>query len=251
MQEIQKASTEMMERTIRDILDRYEIIPSESYLALSGGFALNCPCNSHLVKKFGFKDLIAPPCANDSGIALGIGLYAFYKMMNGRKFSVEIEHAYYGEREASFISISKGFDDYVACRAQASTETIVDDIERGPIVWISGPAEMGPRALGARSILADPRSAKSKEVLNRIKRREWWRPVAPIILPNEGHRIFEGYQDSPFMLRTFNVRPEYREALPAIVHFDGSARVQSLSEGPEFGLSNSRGQRTYRSTIEL
>ena len=99
------------------------------------------------------------------------------------------------------------------------------------IGWFQGGSEFGPRALGNRSLLADPRKAEMKDILNsRVKHRQPFRPFAPIVLAERAKEIFEGEEDSPFMLIAKPVRPEWRDRIPAIVHVDGTARVQTVSQ---------------------
>ena len=103
--------------------------------------------------------------------------------------------------------------------------------EQRVIGWFQGGSEFGPRALGNRSLLADPRKAEMKDILNsRVKHRQPFRPFAPIVLAERAKEIFEGEEDSPFMLIAKPVRPEWRDRIPAIVHVDGTARVQTVSE---------------------
>jgi carbamoyltransferase len=115
-------------------------------------------------------------------------------------------------------------------------------LSRSKIVgWFQGPAEVGPRALGARSILADPRRAEMKDIVNeRVKHREGFRPFAPAVLDERGPDYFEGYATNPFMLLVLPIRPEKRDLVPAITHVDGTGRLQSV--GPENPL--------FRSLIE-
>ncbi len=99
------------------------------------------------------------------------------------------------------------------------------------IGWFQGASEFGPRALGNRSLLADPRKAEMKDILNsRVKHRQAFRPFAPIVLAERAREVFEGEEDSPFMLIAKRVRPEWRDKIPAIVHVDGTARVQTVRE---------------------
>jgi len=96
--------------------------------------------------------------------------------------------------------------------------------------WFQGRAEAGPRALGARSILADPRKAEMRDVVNeRVKRREWFRPFAPSVLHERGAEYFEGYTYNPFMLLVLPIKPRQRAAIPAVTHVDGTGRMQSVT----------------------
>lgn len=229
MKEIDKMSDAIMERNIEGILERFGIKPSETYLALAGGFALNCPTNSYLMQKYGFKGFIAPPCVSDTGQSLGIGLYAFYKKAGGFRF--QMRHAYYGDKDTGLESIlqSDTYAPFITSVTEMDERQVVEDLLRAPIVWFNDRAEVGPRALGNRSILADPRVAGNKDILNRVKQREWWRPVAPIILEEQVGEWFENAYPSPFMLQTFGIKEEKRDKIPVAAHLDGSARVQTLN----------------------
>ncbi|MFF2483005.1 carbamoyltransferase C-terminal domain-containing protein [Paenibacillus sp. NPDC058071] len=231
MKEVQKMSDLIMESNIHAIRDKYNISVENSYLALSGGYALNCPTNSHLMKKFKFKGLLAPPCVNDSGMSLGMALYSFYKNMNG-EVNVTINHAYHGIEDSKLdeIAASDLYRPYVKSIQTISFEQAVEDLIDQPIVWFCGKAELGPRALGNRSILADPRSVRSKDRLNVVKKRQWWRPVAPIVLESYGHEFFEDFNASPFMLQNFQIRKEKLELIPAVAHLDGTARIQTVNQ---------------------
>lgn len=229
MKEIQKMSYLIMEKNIEELVERFHIDTEQYYLAISGGYALNCPTNSHLMKKYKFKGLIAPPNVNDSGLSLGFALYAFYNQMNFVNFS--LTNAYWGDREINTEQIlgDEKYKHYIDNITQLTVEKVVEDICNAPVVWYQGAAEMGPRALGNRSILADPTNTESKINLNEIKQRQWWRPVAPIVLEEDMGDWFEESRKSPFMLQTFRIRPEKLDFVPAIAHLDDTARVQTLS----------------------
>jgi len=113
--------------------------------------------------------------------------------------------------------------------AESDATRVVEDICSEPLVWADGAAEIGPRALGHRSILADPRSPRSKDLLNAWKSRQWWRPVAPIVLEEHTGEWFEDPEPSPYMLQTSYVRECKRHLVPAILHLDDSARHQTLA----------------------
>ena len=230
MKEIQNLSIQMMTKEIDTILERYQLNPCETYLSLSGGYALNCPTNSYLMNKYKFKGFLAPPCVNDSGMSLGIALYAFYKKNPG--FQFKLQNAYYGDADdrLSIISQSERFSYFISDITMLDYQQAVKDIIHAPIVWFNGRAEIGPRALGNRSLIADPRTVTSKDLLNKIKQRQWWRPVAPIILEEELHNWFENAYPSPFMLHTFRLKEDKIRQVPAIAHLDTSSRVQTVTE---------------------
>ncbi len=234
MKQVQETSIALMERNVEAILDTYGVKPEETYLALAGGYALNCPTNSHLMRKYGFKGMIAPPCVNDSGLSLGMGLYAFYRKMSPARIRFRLGHAYHGAAGGPLEEVLRSgtFAGCIGNVTPLEESRAAEDLCHAPVVWFDGPAEMGPRALGARSLLGDPRSPAAKDALNAVKQREWWRPVAPVILAGEVGEWFEEGCPSPYMLHTFRVKAEKRELIPAVLHLDGTARVQTVEDAP-------------------
>lgn len=207
-------------------------------LCLSGGLALNSVMNARLLAEAGFEDVYIQPAAGDAGNALGAALWVWHVRL-GRGRSWQMTHAFYGE----------SWDDraYVAalrragvpfCQVAHPAAEAARRLADGKVVgWFQGRAEAGPRALGARSILADPRRAEMRDLVNeRVKRREWFRPFAPAVLAEHGGEYFERYCPSPFMLLVLPVRPDRRDVIPAVSHVDGTARVQSVTpeENPAF-----------------
>ncbi|MEC0248502.1 carbamoyltransferase C-terminal domain-containing protein [Paenibacillus chitinolyticus] len=231
MKHIQAMSISIMERNVEEILERCRLDASKTVLALAGGYVLNCPTNSHLMRKYGFAGFMAPPCVNDGGISLGMGLYAFYKKMNHASFRFKLESAYAGTTDEELEPLLRSYSPFVHSVEKMDSGQIVKDLIRQPVLWFDAAAEMGPRALGHRSILGDPRDAGTKDALNEIKQREWWRPVAPVMLESELGEWFEDAYPSPFMLHTFTLRGDKRERVPAIAHLDGTARVQTVEAG--------------------
>ncbi|WP_214483007.1 carbamoyltransferase C-terminal domain-containing protein [Bacillus sp. SM2101] len=229
MKIIQEASFKIMEINVDRVLSRYNIKPEETHLSMSGGFTLNCPTNSYIMNKYNFKSFIAPPCVGDSGLSLGIGLYAFYKIMG--RFSFKFKDAFYGEPDTfSKQKIQQNYKDYIEKITPLDFDQMVDDICESPVVWFNEQTEIGPRALGNRSIISDPRSIKMKDKLNHIKKREWWRPVAPIILEECLEQWFENAYPSEYMLHTFKIKPSKANIIPAVAHLDSSARVQTVNQ---------------------
>lgn len=228
---VQNKSIEMIEGELSRILEKYSLNPEETYLAMSGGYALNCPTNSYLMRRFRFKGFLAPPCVNDSGISLGMALYAFYKKMSGN-IHFQLSSAFLGNevRKENVDAVLFKYKNYISEVKTFTLEQAIEDIRRAPIVWCEGKAEIGPRALGHRSILADATNVKSKEILNQIKQREWWRPVAPIILENKICEWFEEAYSSPYMLHTFYAKEAQKEKIASVLHLDGSARVQTINQ---------------------
>lgn len=189
-------------------------------LALAGGIFMNCVLNGRLGRESGYDEVSVFPAAGDAGAAAGAVAEALGLAPRA------VTHAYWGDQYDGG-SIGEHVDDPARAAAEA--------LARGKIVgWFSGRMEFGPRALGARSILADPRLPGIRDRINRdVKFREDFRPFAPAVLREQAEEWFDGVWDSPFMLFTFPVRPERRVEVPGIVHTDGSARVQTV--GPDDG----------------
>ena len=228
VKEVQRISVEIMCSNIENSIRDYDIVPENTLLSLSGGFSLNCPTNSFIMKKYKFKGFSAVPCVNDAGISLGTALYAFYKKMNG-EMQFKFENAFYGQPDDNIEKFIKDYEKYIDKISDMTVEQIVTDIEKHPVIWFQGEAEIGPRALGNRSLLGDPRNVETKKILNVIKRRQWWRPVAPVILDECVGQWFRDAYESPFMLNTFYIKDEKAAIVPAILHLDNSARVQTVS----------------------
>ena len=172
-----------------------------------------------------FSDVFVPPCTNDSGVALGAAIDALHHYTGNAKVSWSV---YSGDTFVEDDADLGGF----ACKTLDHSEVCRSLLNGDVIAWVQGRYEIGPRALGNRSILAAPFSAETRDKLNRIKQREAFRPVAPICLEEDLGRHFEPDWPSPYML--YFQRVKSRE-LGAITHVDGSARGQSVSdaENPE------------------
>jgi carbamoyltransferase len=206
--------------------------PSEN-LCLGGGVALNCVANGRILREGPFARLFVQPAAGDSGSCLGAAALAHVRLTGRRHGAAPLEHVYLGPRFAS-ASVGETLSaagvkalDYRGREAEL-LEAVVDRLCRGGVVgWFQGPMELGPRALGARSILADPRRPEMRERLNAlVKKREAFRPFAPSILQSEASGHLELDHPSPFMLETCQVRSPLE--LPAVTHVDGSARPQTV-----------------------
>ena len=231
---VQDYSIRMMDSLVGNIINHYALSAERCILAIAGGFGLNCPTNTYLLNKYKFKRLQVPPCINDSGQSLGAGLLAFYQ--SGEKFHFSFGHdAFKGNRVCFSREYKKELLDsqYIKSINEFSVEQAVADIENGPVIWMEGRAEIGPRALGHRSILAAPTSIEIKNRLNTIKQRQFWRPVAPMVLQSALADYFIEKQPSEFMLNVYHLKPEYKYKVPAILHLDGTARVQTITE--DFG----------------
>jgi carbamoyltransferase len=198
-------------------------------LCLAGGVALNSKANGKILTSGLVNDLFVQPAAGDDGVCLGAALAPY---LDGGELPLrKMRHAYLGPA-SSDAEIEKAITTYkiqhrrVSDPAKAAAELLANGKILG---WFQGRMEFGPRALGSRSILADPRDAQMTEkVNNAVKFREWWRPFAPSMLAESAGNYIESATDSPFMILTAQVRPDKRRTIPAVTHVDGSARPQTV-----------------------
>ena len=204
----------------------------ERTLVMAGGVALNCVANSHLARQGPFDSIWVQPAAGDSGTALGAAMYVAQAMGDHVQ---PMPTAALGRRwddaaiEAWLTSAKVAFE-----RPPDVAETVAECLAAdGIVAWFQGRSEFGPRALGHRSLLADPRPAANLDRLNAVKGREEFRPVAPMVTAARAAEIFDGPLPSPYMLFTHRVRPGWRERIPAVVHVDASARVQTVDPAEE------------------
>ncbi|PKV80477.1 carbamoyltransferase C-terminal domain-containing protein [Nocardia fluminea] len=230
MQLIARLSLRIVRRNLDLAETEYGADLAASRLALAGGFALNCPTNSQLLQDVPFTGYQIPPCTSDSGIALGTGLAAFYPQLRSGAISTAFDTAYYGQGPGDLAEELDQVSDLVDNIEPISADGVAELLAReGIIAWVNGTAEIGPRALGNRSLLADPRSLEVKNRLNQIKQRQWWRPVAPLVLDQDGPDYFRDYRHSPYMLLNFHTTAHAQATVPGVLHLDHSARAQSVS----------------------
>jgi len=199
-------------------------------LCLSGGVALNCRMNQRIRERFQPADMFIQPAAHDGGTALGAALEAHRFVSGENPECGAMRHAFlgpeYDNRDIEEVLARFGVAFTRSGHVARDAAQLIAD---GKVVcWFQGRLEAGPRALGARSILADPRRGELKERLNRIKSREPWRPFAPSVLAGREGEIFEDAFDAPFMLYTLTVKPDLRERIPLVMHVDGTTRPQSV-----------------------
>ncbi|HKN75755.1 MAG TPA: carbamoyltransferase C-terminal domain-containing protein [Candidatus Acidoferrum sp.] len=207
-------------------------------VCLAGGVAFNCVANGKIFDTTGFEQVYVHPAAGDAGLAVGAAYYVWHQIL-GKPRTFVMDHAYWGPgytRDEIRRAIEANGLTQNGCRVEEladesllqRTAAIVAD---GKILgWFQGRAEWGPRALGNRSIVADPRRPEMKEILNqRIKHREIFRPFAPSILAESTGEWFEKSHPSPFMTLAYSVRPEKREKIPAPTHVDGTGRLQTVT----------------------
>lgn len=201
-----------------------------SNLVLAGGVALNCVANGLLTHALGPSvGFYVPPAAGDAGISLGAALYA--SAQQDRRTRLTDAHVFSGPRfsqgEVANLLQAWGLQ-YEA--PDDVTATLVDELAQGRVVgYFQGSAEIGPRALGARSLLADPSRVDMHARINRLKKREPWRPLAPSLTTEEAHKVFGHAVRWPFMLVSETVSVPAHDRIPAVVHVDGSTRPQVVS----------------------
>jgi len=224
---IQKVTEEIVLRMARDVHQRTGM----KNLVMAGGVALNCVANGRILREGPFENLWIQPAAGDAGGALGAALFVQHCLL-GKPRSFRMEHAFWGPsysdaeirafldaRKAPYRTLSR--DEMLR-----ETARVLDE-EQAVVGWHQGRMEWGPRSLGARSILADPRNRENWQRVNlKIKFRESFRPFAPAVLEEKASEWFDLDVESPYMLLVCQVR-EGRE-IPAVTHVDGSARVQTV-----------------------
>lgn len=232
--DIASSAQRVVEDTAIHLVKQIKEMTGEENLCMAGGVAFNSVMNGRIFHETPFKNFYVQPAAGDAGCSLGAAMMVWHqKLGNPRNFVMD--HAYWGP----------GFSNE-ECRAVLdesglSYETLDDDvllpklaalIADGAIVgWFNGRMELGPRALGARSFLADPRRADMREILNhKVKLREWFRPLAPSMLEEYGAEVFGVPHHDPFMITVLAVSDEYRSKVPAVVHVDGTARPQMVNK---------------------
>ena len=210
---------------------RYDFAPSEN-LCYGGGVALNAVANRRIVTEGPFRNVFIQPAAADNGLAVGCAFYGWLAALKKEK----VRHsgsACFGRGYAPDVIAGTlaRYSDLVEIAPATPVEEAVKALTNGKVVgWFQGGSEFGPRALGNRSILADPRLADIRDRINRdVKFREDFRPFAPSVLMQDCATWFDCDFASPYMLLTAPVREEWRDAIPAVVHRDGSARIQTVT----------------------
>lgn len=238
------ALQEALERIVLHVLSHHREATGLSELCLAGGVALNCTMNGVIASSGKFDAVFVQPAAHDAGCALGAALLASHEA--GRPAPRErLRNVYWGTDvgEPDEVGATLGrWRDFVEYERHDDVEAeVAAHLADGQVVgWAQGRSEFGPRALGNRSILADPRREENRERINAmVKKRESFRPFAPSVLEEAAGEIFDlpaGTDEYEFMLFVVDVRREMRPLLPAITHVDGTARVQTVprSENPRF-----------------
>lgn len=206
-------------------------------VCIAGGVAQNSVANGKILQKTPFKKVYIPPAGHDAGTCIGAALWVYNQLLNQPR-TAPMLHGYLGSRfsnESIEELLKQKNISYQKLEGEALFSKVTDClINSGVVGWFQGRAEFGPRALGHRSIIADPRREDAKEILNaKIKRRESFRPFAPSILKQHIPHYFEQVDDVPFMEKVFLIKEEQRSKIPAVTHVDGTGRLQSVEQAIE------------------
>jgi carbamoyltransferase len=230
--DIARSAQVVLEETVLDVVGWLRQATGLPALAMAGGVALNCVLNARIRDSGLFDDVWVQPAAGDAGTSLGAALWIDRLESGTQRRRWSMSHAYLGpsftdEEIEAFLEWSKLPYRHVQGEvAAAAAELLAQDKIIG---WFQGRMEFGPRALGARSILASPIEPRMQARLNDLKDREDFRPVAPVVLEERAAEWFAGARVAPFMLFTFPVREDKARRIPAVTHVDGTARVQTIN----------------------
>jgi carbamoyltransferase len=221
-----------LEEVVLDLARWLHQRTGERTITLAGGVALNCVANGRLAAEGPFEHVWVQPAAGDAGTALGAALAA--ATSRGQACTPLSSVALGRGWEEGEIEVILKAADQPYERPADLAGTVASALAGGAVVgWFQGRSEYGPRALGHRSLLCDPRRPENLNRMNAIKGREEFRPVAPMVLADRAPEIFDGVQPSPYMLFVHRVRPEWTDRIPAVVHVDGTARVQTVDAADE------------------
>ena len=224
----------MLEEAEFAIVRRLARETGEKALCMAGGVALNSSFNGKILPNTDFEEIFIQPAAGDAGTSMGVCYYIYHQIL-GQPRVFEMTNAYTGPQydnaaieatlKAANISYELLSDDDIVKRA-------AERVAAGDVIgWFQGRMEWGPRALGNRSIIADPRRADMKEILNaRIKHREAFRPFAPSVLMEATGDYFDQTYPDPFMIKVYGVRPDKQSEIPAVTHVDGTGRLQTVQQ---------------------
>lgn len=238
---IARSAQAMYEEAFFNLLNALHARHKVANIALAGGCAMNSVANGKIRRETPFRNVYVQSAAGDAGGAIGAA-FAIWHKYGGRR-SFVMDHAYWGPQfGVDYIGKVLNANSERLAESSCSIERITDEeelckrtsveIAKGKVIgWFQGRMEWGPRALGNRSIICDPRRADIKEILNaKIKRREPFRPFAPSVLSESVSEWFEEDDDVPFMMQVFQIREDKRRQIPAVTHVDGSGRLQTVKK---------------------
>ena len=222
-----------LEDTAIYLVKQIKEMTGEENLCMAGGVAFNSVMNGRIFHETPFKRFYVQPAAGDAGCSLGAAYYVWHQKL-GNPRSFVMNHAYWGPgftNEECRAALDDTGLKYETLDDSVLLPRLAKMISEGAIIgWFNGRMELGPRALGARSFVADPRRADMREILNhKVKLREWFRPLAPSMQEEHGREVFGVEHHDPFMITVIHVADEYKEKIPAVVHVDGTARPQMVN----------------------
>ncbi len=225
-QDVAASAQKTLEAIVKHVITQFKE-PRMNNLCIAGGVGLNCSMNGEIVRSGVVNELFVPPFTNDAGVSVGAALY-----LSDQKLGSRLESASLGPEFSNDVIVA-------TLHSLGIDYRLIDDIgkdvanlllEDKVVDWFQGRMEVGPRALGNRSILGNPTNRNTHDRLNAIKNRESWRPLAPSFLAEDLSDYVQDSSDSPFMLRAFLVRPDKMREIPAAVHIDGTTRAQTVSK---------------------
>ncbi len=212
----------------------HDLVPTQQ-IAMAGGCALNGVANARILRDTPFTSPYLQAAASDDGTCLGAAYYTWHEVL-GRQQRFHMKHAFWGpeysDDQIRAVAESSGYLVRICQDEDELVEVAAGMLADGYVMgWYQGRSEWGPRALGNRSIMANPAVSTMKDTINaKIKRRESFRPFAPSVLKEDVSTYFEQTVDSPFMMHVVKICPEWRERLPAVTHVDGTGRLQSVEK---------------------
>jgi len=232
-QNIASSAQKVLEDVVLHLLEGLHKQTGEESLCLAGGVAFNSVMNGRIINESPFKRVFIQPAAGDAGCSLGAAFLTHNMILKNRRV-FEMDHAYWGpsfSNEECADALRESGLRFETAPDEELLPRVARLIADGAIVgWFQGRMEFGPRALGNRSFLADPRRADMRELLNKkVKLREWFRPLAPSMLEESSAVIFGVRRRDPFMVTVFTVAEGQRERIPAVIHVDNTARPQTVS----------------------
>jgi carbamoyltransferase len=231
--DIASSAQKALEDTALYLVGKIQELTGEDNLCMAGGVAFNSVMNGRIFHETPFKRFYVQPAAGDAGCSVGSAYYVWNQLL-GKPRSFVMDHAYWGpgfSNDECKQALDEAGLKYESLEDDQLLPQVAKMISDGAVVgWFNGRMELGPRALGARSFLADPRRADMRELLNhKVKLREWFRPLAPSMLEEHHREVFGVEHYDPFMITVLSVAEDYREKIPAVVHVDGTARPQTVS----------------------
>jgi len=231
---VARAAQKVLESVAVRLGEKVRELAGSKKLCVAGGVGLNIDANKNFLDKAGFEDIFVQPGSSDSGVPLGCALWGYHMILGNPRFW-EMKHAYLGRSytESEVETALKKFADKVEWRrSPAIAKEAAALLSQGKVgAWFVGGSEYGPRALGHRSIIADPRYKDMADVLNRrVKHREAWRPFATSMLKEKLSEWFDLKYESPFMLLAAQARPGVAEKVPGVIHVDNTSRIQTVTQ---------------------